>query len=273
MASDSDLLAPCRAYRPGDHARWLRGRLIRSMVIASIVGAIVSVPLSLLLGYATLEWGDPAATAAGWSTVVLFPVAFTVLHWAIIGRRRWTAIELVVWAGRISAARYQATTGIRDPSDRSRAAAWLASSPWTDGEPVETAFWRAYVLLLLDDPDAARAELARLSGATECELERATLTAQLALAEGSPADAGTLEAIVAGMERSEERSAAAVEVGALRSQVAWTCGEDDVAPVLAALPLVEGRADGTLLRHYWLALAAMTLATWAAITLLFSLLG
>lgn len=269
----ADVLRPCRPYRPGDHARWLRGRLIRSMVIASIVGALISVPLSILMGAAAREFTNVPETILGWTSVALFPILFGTLHWATVGRRRWAAFELVMWAGRVSAARYRSATGIRDPSDRAQAAAWLASAPASDTEPVETTFWRAFVHLLLDDPDAARSQLSRLSDGDGLELERATLLAQLDLFEGMPADAGRLAAIVAGMEPSEERSVAAVEVGALRSKVAWTCGDDDVGPVLAALPLVEGRASGTLLRHYWLPLAAMTLVTWVAFTLLLSLLG
>jgi hypothetical protein len=75
------------------------------------------------------------------------------------------------------------------------------------------------------------------------------------------------------MAPSEQRVVAALEIAALRSQVAWTCGNDDVAPVLAAFPLVEGRAAGTLLGHDWVPIGLTVVAVWAAIVLLLSLLG
>lgn len=196
-----------------------------------------------------------------------------MIHWATIDRRRWTAIELLIWAGRPAAARYLAATGIGDPTDLDRASRWLASHPPEDGEPAETVYWRAYVHLLLRDRAAARADLSRVPATAEMERDRAELAAQIDLAEGLPTDVGPLEAAVRAMEPSVARAVAAIELGALRSQVAWTCGEDDVAPMLDALSLVEGRAAGTLLRSYWLALVVMMTAVWATLWLLLSLLG
>jgi hypothetical protein len=267
------VLEPGRPYHPGDHARWLRGRLTRSMVIASVVGAIVAAGAAILVGLAFTGAPEPMATIVEWSSVLLFPLAFVAIHWAVIGRRRWTSIELVVWAGRVSAARYVAATGIRDPADGQRAAAWMAEHPPLDGEDPETTYWRAYVLLLTGDETAARVELARVPADGRWERERAELAAQIDLAEGRPTDIAPLEAAVNAMPPSEARAVAAVEIGALKSQVAWTCGGDDVTPVLEALPDVAGRAGGTLLRRYWLPLAATTLAVWAAIWLLLSRLG
>jgi hypothetical protein len=267
------MLEPCRPYHPGDHARWLQGRLTRSMLIASVVGGIVSATAALIAGVAISGLSGLAATVAGWSSIILFPAAFVAIHWATIGRRRWTAIELVVWAGRVSAARYRAATGIRDPANAQRATAWLADHPPVDGEEPETTYWRAYVLLLTGDAVGARVELARIPVDGQLERDRAELLAQIDLAEGRSTDIGPLGAAVAAMPPSEARAAAAVELGALRSQVAWTCGEDDVGPVLEALPDVEGRAGGTLLRQYWIRLVAMTLVVWAAIWFLLSRLG
>lgn len=270
--ASTTILQPCRPYKPGDHSRWLRGRLNRSMLIAAVVGGILAPLPALIVALAARPTG-PAATIAGWSGILLFPLLFIVIHWATIGRRRWTAIELVAWVGRIPAARYRAVTGIGDPTDRGRSAAWLASSPHRDGEPAETTYWRAFIHLLLDDLAAARSELSRLSDDAEWERERAELAAQIDIAEGRPADVGRLVDAVQAMAPSEQRAVAALEVAALRSQVAWTCRDDDVAPVLAALPLVEGRARGTLLRHYWVPLGLTVLAVWAVIWLLLSLLG
>jgi hypothetical protein len=203
----------------------------------------------------------------------VFPVVFLGVHWATIGPRRWAAIELVMWAGRVDAARFLEATGVSDPTDPQRGAQWLQSHPHVDGEAPEMTYWRAYVHLVLSDPAAARLELSRLPADPDWERDRGSLGAQIDLAEGRPADIGRLEALVEAMPPSEERAVGAVENGALRSQVAWTCGDDDVAPVLAARPLVEDRASGTLLRHYWTPLGALTLLTWAGITLLLSLLG
>lgn len=275
MASDpaDPLLEPCRPYRPGDHARWLRGRLNRSMLIAAVVGGILSSVIGLGATYAARGMQGLPAVIAEWSIVVLFPVAFFAIHWATIGRHRWAAIELVMWAGRIDTARYLAATGIRDPTDRDRAAAWLAAHPPVDGEDPEATYWRAYIHLLLGEHAAGRAELSRLPEGAVRDHERATLAAQLDLAEGLPVAIRPLEVAIEALEPGETRAVAAVEVGALRSQVAWTCGEDDVAPVLAALPLVDGRARRTLLRHYWLPLAATAVVAWIAVTLFVSLLG
>lgn len=266
------LLSPCRAYHPGDHARWLRGRLTRSMLLAAVVGGVVAPAPGLLVAFATPTLLWPAAAIAGWSGFVLFPLIFAVAHWASFGARRWAALELVIWAGRFAAARYQAATGIRDPADRERAASWLASHPHAEGEPAETSYWRAFVLLLLGRAVAARAELSHVPAVPEWERDRATLAAQIDIAEALPIDIGALEGGVLAMAASDERAVAAIELGALRSQVAWTCGADDVAPVLATLPLVEGRAAGTLLRHYWLPLVVTTALAWAALALLLSLL-
>ena len=267
------MLEPCRPYHPGDHARWLRGRLTRSMLIASVVGAIVSASAALVVGVVLAGLSGPAATIADWSRIVLFPVAFIALHWATIGRRRWAAIELVLWAGRVSADRSMSAIGIRDPADPERAAAWLGEHPPSSGEEPETTYWRGYMLLVQGDESGARAEVERLPSEGGWERDRAELAAQIDLAEGRATDVAPLAAAVGAMPASEMRAVAAVELGALRAQVAWTCGDDDVAPVLAALPDVEGRARGTLLRQYWIRLATTTLLAWAAIWFLLSRLG
>jgi hypothetical protein len=243
------------------------------MLIAAVGGGIASAILALAIGYAARGLSGMPATVVGWSAVLAFPLVFFVVHWATIGPRRWAAIELVVWAGRIDAAKFLEATGMTDPTDPVRGAQWLASHPYVEGEAPEATYWRAYIHLVLDNPAAARTELSRLPDDPDWERDRGGLAAQIDLAEGRPAQIGRLEALVEAMPPSEERAVGAVENGALRSQVAWTCGEDDVAPVLAARPVVEGRAAGTLLRHYWLRLGVMTLLTWAGITLLLSLLG
>ena len=243
------------------------------MLLAAVVSGIIG-PLPAIVA-ALLVPGLPEAAAAivGWSGVVLFPFVFAAIHWAAIGRRRWMALELLIWAGRFAVARYVAATGLRNPADHAAASSWLASHPHVEGEPVETTYWRAYILLLLGRGTEAREELAQVPATPAWDWDRTTLTAQIDMAEASQLEVTALESLLAAMGSSEARAVAAVELGALRAQVAWTCGEDDVAPVLAAVPLVEGRAAQTLLRHYWLPLVAMTAAAWAGLTLLLSLLG
>jgi hypothetical protein len=243
------------------------------MLIASVAGGIGAGTLGVVAALAAPRLSGVPGAFVGWSGIVLFPILFIAIHWATIGRRRWTAIELVVWAGRGATARYAAVTGIHDPVDVVRASAWLAAHPHADGEPAETTYWRAFVHLLRGQDAEARVELARVPDHGDMELERATLAAQLDLAGGLPADVGAVDDLVQEMPPSDARAIAAVEAAALRSQVAWTCGDDDVAPVLAALPDVAGRADGLLVRRYWLPVAGMTLVVWAAIWLLLSLLG
>jgi hypothetical protein len=243
------------------------------MLFAAVGGGILSATVALAIGYLASDLSGLPAAVTGWLAFLIFPIVFLVLHWATIGPRRWAAIELVIWAGRISAARFLEATGISDPTDRGRGAQWLAANPRVEGENPGTTYWRAYIHLVLGDSAAARSELSVVPDDPDWEHDRATLDAQIDLAEARPAAIGRLEALVAAMPPSEERAVAAVENGALRAQIAWTCGEDDVAPVLAALPMVGGRAARTLLQHYWLRLSALTVLTWAGITLLLSLLG
>jgi hypothetical protein len=243
--------------------------MLLAAVVSGIVGPLPAIAVALLVP------GLPgaAATALGWAGIVLFPLVFAAIHWATFGRRRWMALELLIWAGRFAVARYAAATRLRNPADREGAASWLALHPHLEGEPDETTYWRAYILLVLGRGTEARAELANLPSSPAWDWDRTTLTAQIQLAEALPVDVAELESRVAAITSPEPRAVAAVELGALRSQVAWTCSADDVAPVLAAAPLVEGRAARTLLRHYWLPLLATTAAAWAALTLVLSLLG
>ena len=75
------------------------------------------------------------------------------------------------------------------------------------------------------------------------------------------------------MPEGLERAVAASEVAALGAQSAWTCGQDDVAPVLDVLPLIGRYTRGFLLRHYWLPMSAVALASAAVWALLNGTLG
>ena len=64
-----------------------------------------------------------------------------------------------------------------------------------------------------------------------------------------------------------QRAIAAANLGSLGAQIAWTCGRDDVAPVLAVLPLAGDEAKRYLLRSYWLPFVAVTAASAVAFSL------
>lgn len=72
MAPVSDLIQPCRPYQPGNHARWLRGRLNRSMLIAAVLGGILAAIAAVPIGVLTLSLsGLPATSRDGppsWSS-------------------------------------------------------------------------------------------------------------------------------------------------------------------------------------------------------------
>ena len=252
-------LQPCRPYRIGDHARAIRNRLLVSMLIAVVIAAAatVIVPIGLALAIP----GQPGRTPSEWASLVTLPVTFVIAHWALIGRRRWRALELLIWGGRFAAAGYAATTGIRDPTDRTAAASWLASTPPTDGEDPSVTYWRAYVRVLTGDPDGARADVVRLEGVDGYDFARAELSGEIDLAEGKPVDIATVQAATRAIEDPFQRATAAANLGALGAQVAWTCGGHDVTPVLEVAPLAGDEANGMRLRHYWLPFVAVAAAS------------
>jgi hypothetical protein len=252
-------VAPCRPYRIGDHARAIRNRLLVSMLISVVIAAPVSVlvPLGLVLALPH-EAGVAASSVAA---AITLPAAFVVGHWALVGQRRWAAPEILIWGGRFAAAGFAATTGIRNPTDRAAAAAWLASQPADDEEDPALTYWRAYVRLLTGDPDGARADVALLEGVAGYEFARAELLGEIDLSEGTPVDVVAVEAATRAIGDPFQRAIAAANLGALRAQLAWTCGRDDVAPVLAVRPLVGSHARGFILRRYWLPFVAVATAS------------
>ena len=106
---------PCRPYRVGEHSRALRNRLLVSMLIAVVIAAAATVIVPI--GIALAVPGDGGRQASEVAALVTLPVVFVVEHWALIGPRRWAALELLIWASRFAAAGYTAATGIREPTD------------------------------------------------------------------------------------------------------------------------------------------------------------
>ena len=243
---------PCRPYRIGEHSDWLRRRLFVSMVVAAVVAATASA--AMVVGGATLFRDRMSPEVVGWLGAFAFAGGFLAGHWLSFGPRRWTALEPMIWSGRHAAAALAAETGISDPTDRDAARGWLDATPAADDEPMARTYWRAYCHLLVGDLATARSFAERLGPADGVYLPRASLMAQIALAAGEPFDTDGMRAIVEAAPESVDRAIAAAELGALGAQVAWTCGADDIAPVLAMRPYIGRRAAGTLLRHYWLPL-------------------
>jgi hypothetical protein len=250
---------PCRPYRIGDHARAIRNRMLVSMLISVPIAAAATVIVPIGLALAVPGEGGLAASSV--AAAVTLPAAFVIGHWALLGPRRWTALEILIWGGRLAAAGFAATTGIRDPADRPAAAAWLASHPVEDEEEPAVTYWRAYVRVLTGDPDGARAEIARLEGVAGYDFARAELLGEIDLSEGKPVDLAALGAATRAIEDPFQRAFAAANLAALGAQLAWTCGHDNVAPVLAVRPLVGTHARGFMLRHYWLPFVAVTAAS------------
>lgn len=262
---------PCRPYRIGDHSRAERNRLLRSMVIAVVLAAAASVAVPI--GLALAIPGEAGATAASITAVVLLPLGLMVGHWAIIGRRRWAALELLIWAGRHVTSEFRAATGLRDPTDAAAAARWIAEHPPQADEDVAVMYWRVHLHVLAGDPAAAREELLRLADAPGYEFERAELAGEIDLAEAKPVD---LEAIAGAVRRIDDpfrRGVSAVNLGALGAQIAWTCGRDDVEPVLAQRSLVGDLARGTLLRSYWLPFGIVVGASAVILTIVGTIFG
>jgi hypothetical protein len=268
-ASPAATTTPCRPYRIGDHSTWLRGRLLRSMLAAALIAGLAwgAIPLALVIAVPTSEMRS-ALTIGG---PLIFPVVFAVVHWAMIGRRRWRMVEALVWAGQEQARAFRTGTGIRDPTDRTRAAEWLAEHPAADDDPAEVIVWRAHAFMLLDDPSAGRAEAARLSPDSPSAFERGALEAQADLLDARPVPVAALAEMARSTRDARRRALEAADVAALAAQVAWTCGRDDVAAAEPHLPLVGEHAHRVLLRGYWLPTLALMVAITAGITIVSSL--
>lgn len=187
-----------------------------------------------------------------------FAVVYVVILWLAVGPRRLAAMEILVWGSRYATAGYSATTGIRDPTDAAAAAEWLRTHPAGDDEDPDTRYWRAHAHLVAGDSQSARSGISGLRGVEGYEYAVAALEAQISLAEGLEPD---LEAVAASAERWPDplgRAVAMANLGALRGQRAFVCGEDDVAAVLSVRRGVGGRASRFFLIRVWLPVIALT---------------
>lgn len=261
---------PCRPYRLGDHGRAWRRRMWMTLAVGFVSGAVVStaVPVAFNLGGAPLP---PEVLA--WASWVLFIGTAFAVHWLAFGVRRWRALELTAWAGRIEAAAFRAVTGIRDPLNRDAAAAWLEAQPRAADEEPDRLRWRAYLELLVGRPDVARTLIGELATVPGRAIEADLLEAMVAQLEGSEIELDALERAVAALEPSAQRAMHAADVAALRMQVTWTCAGDDVSAGLRLAPLIAPHADGHLLRVYWLPLTALTVGGIVLLTLLGGILA
>lgn len=261
------LLAPCRPYWPGDHVRDLRRRILVALGIGFLAALFIPpiIRAAILIGMFGLTGvpdEDPVLVRA--IDEAGFVVTFFAVAWAWVGPRRWRAIEILLWGSRYAAAGYAAVTGIRNPVDGAAAAEWLRATPASDDEPPESIYWRAHAHFVSRDVAGARGTLARLAGRPDYRYAIASLEAQIAMAEGR---APNFEAVEAALEDWTEplgRAVAAANLGALRAQRAWSCGEDDVAAAISVEPLLGGHASHYLLTRVWLPIAAVT-ALWTAL--------
>lgn len=251
----------------GEHARALSRRLWLTLLAGGAVAGIL-VPVATLL--LALTGVAPMDVVGRYAWLVGSPPCVLGVHWLLFGPRRWQMLEMLIWAGRIRSAAFRAATGIRNPTSRSGATRWLAANPERAGEPPATAYWRAYMHLVLDAPAEAHrlAELVRRD--PDLAVAADILDAQVDLAQGRAASIRELEAAARGYEASFERALTFAEIGALRAQAAWTCGADDVAAATGAWPEVQPFVRGYLLRSYWVPLA---LALYAAGALVLAFAG
>lgn len=248
---------PCRAYVIGDHARSLRRRVLVAFGIALVIALIVPPSIRALLGPPAS--GSPAIDLlVRLLDVAGFAAAYLVTLWLAVGPRRLAAMEILVWGSRYATAGYSAVTGIRDPTDAAAAAEWLRTHLAGDDEGPEARYWRAYAHLVAGETQGARSIGAGLRGVEGYEFALASLEGQIALAEGLEPD---LEAVATAAERSPDplgRAVAMANLGALRAQRAFVCGEDDVAAALSVRSDIGGRASRYFLIRVWIPIIALT---------------
>lgn len=246
----------CRPYVLGEHARAIRRRVLAAAVVA-LAAAVVLPPL---LGWVLAAAAPDASGLRELLDAVGFAAVYLVVLWLAVGPRRLAATEILVWGSRYATAGYAATTGIRDPTDAVAAGAWLRAYPPTADEDPERRYWRAHAHLVAGDVPGARSVLSTLTDVPEYGYAVASLEAQLALAEGGAPD---LEKVAAAADAWTEplgRAVAMANLGALRGQRAFVCGEDDVAAVLSVRRGVGGRAARFFLIRAWLPIIGITLS-------------
>lgn len=254
---------PCRPYWPGEHARALRRRILTGLGVGFLAALIVPsvVRAALLVGmFGFTEPVDELPLVVRVVDEAGFAVTFFVAAWAWVGPRRWGAIEILVWGSRYAAEGYAAVTGIRDPADGAAAGEWLRATPASDDDPPEVVYWRAHAQFVSRDLAGARATVARLADRPDYRYAIASLEAQMAMAEGRVPDLAAVESALAFWTEPLARAIAAANLGALRAQHAWSCGQDDVGAALSVRPLLGGHASNFLLTRVWLPIAAVALA-------------
>jgi hypothetical protein len=193
-----------------------------------------------------------------------FAATYLLVLWLAVGPRRLAAMEILVWGSRYATAGYRAVTGIRDSTDAGAAAAWLRAHPAPAGaapEDPEVRYWRAYAHLVAGDLPGARTVLASLAGTEGYGYAVASLEAQIALADGSEPDLRAVESAAMAWSDPLGRAVAMANLGALRAQRAFVCGEDHVAPVLTVRAGVGGRPSRYFLTRAWLPIIAVTIGS------------
>ena len=248
----------CRPYVIGDHARALRRRIVVAFAIA--LGVALVVPGLLRVVLESLAEATPAVglivdaiDLAGFAAVYLLTL------WLAVGPRRLAAMEILVWGSRYATAGYIAVTGIRDPTDAAAAAEWIRTHPAAKDEDPETRYWRAHAHLVAGDVQGARSGLSRITGIAGYEFAVASLSAQIALAEGVEPDLNAVAAAAQGWPDPLGRAVAMANLGALRAQRAFACGEDDVAAALSVRPGIGRRASRFFLVRAWLPIIVLTI--------------
>jgi hypothetical protein len=249
---------PCRPYVVGEHARAIRNRVLLAAAVA-LAAALVLPPL---LTAAARALAPTASGVVDLLDTAGFAVVYLVALWLVVGPGRLSAIEILVWGSRSAAAGYAAVTGIRDPTDAAAAAAWLRANPPAPNEAPEARYWRAHAHLVAGDLAGARSVLATLRDVAEYGYAVASLEAQLALAEGTEPHLDDVAARAETWNDPLGHAVAMANLGALRAQRAFVCGEDDVAAVLTVRSGVDGRPARFFLIRAWLPIIGITMAAW-----------
>lgn len=248
---------PCRPYVVGQHAR----SLLRRVLLAFVVAVVAAITLPPLLRAAVVAVAPDAPVVLEVIDVAGFAVVYLVVAWLVVGPRRLAAMQILIWGSRYAAAGYAAVTGIRDPADAAAAAAWLNEHPPAEDEGPETRYWRAHAHLVAGDLPRARSVLASLAGVADYGYAVASLEAQIALAEGSEPELGAVAAAAEAWTDPLGRAVAMANLGALRAQRAFACGEDDVAAALTVRRAVGGRPARFFLTRAWLPILGLTAAS------------
>lgn len=254
----SEGATPCRPYVIGEHARALRNRVLVAFGVALVAAIVIPSLLRSLL--ATMQSGPSPARdlIGGLLDVAGFAVVYLLTLWLAVGPRRLAAMEILVWGSRYASAGYAAVTGIRDPTDAAAAAEWLRGHPAPTDDMPEARYWRAHAHLVAGDLTGARSVMGSLADIEGYGYALVSLEAQIAMAEGKEPDLDAVTAAAEGWPDALGRAVAMANLGALRAQRAFVCGQDDVAAALSVRPGVGGRASRFFLLRAWLPILGLT---------------